>query len=82
MKPNGYVEVTRGSNKGKGLHRVIAEEAIGRKLKDGEVVHHIDGDRSNNDPSNLEVMTHREHCRHHANENHRNRQRDALGRFR
>lgn len=41
---------------------------IGRCLKSNEVVHHIDGDRLNNDPGNLEVMTRAEHARHHAEE--------------
>ena len=81
-KPNGYLEVTRGPDKGRGLHRVIAERIIGRPLSENEVVHHVDGDPSNNAPSNLKVMTHREHCSHHALENYHTRQRDALGRFR
>lgn len=42
-------------------HRAIAEDMIGRPLAANEVVHHIDGNRQNNDPSNLQVMTNREH---------------------
>lgn len=38
-------------------HRVVAEEMLGRSLEAGEVVHHRDRDRQNNDPNNLEVMT-------------------------
>lgn len=41
---------------GRHTHRVVAELKIGRKLKCGEVVHHIDGDRRNNDPDNLMVF--------------------------
>ena len=37
-------------------HRVVAEEMLGRPLRPGEVVHHIDGDRRNNNPSNLKVF--------------------------
>lgn len=37
-------------------HRVVAEEKIGRRLMPNEIVHHVDGNRQNNDPSNLEVM--------------------------
>lgn len=81
LKPSGYIEVTRGKHKGRGQHRVVAEESIGRRLRSGEIVHHIDGNRSNNDPSNLEVMTHAEHCRLHAVENCVNRERDKRGRF-
>jgi len=36
-------------------HKVIAEEKISRKLKKGEVVHHIDGDKLNNFEENLHV---------------------------
>jgi hypothetical protein len=40
------------------------EKKIGRRLRDGEVVHHVDGDTANNDPSNLELFSsHSEHMR-------------------
>lgn len=41
---------------GRHLRRQVAEQKLGRPLRDGEIVHHIDGDRHNNDPSNLEVL--------------------------
>lgn len=53
--------------KGEFQHRIVAEGMIGRKLLPDEVVHHIDGDRSNNSPDNLMVMTRSEHGRLHAN---------------
>ena len=37
-------------------HRVAAEEKLGRRLKDGEIVHHRDGDKTNNAHENLEVF--------------------------
>jgi len=36
-------------------HHVMAEAKMRRPLSDGEVVHHIDLDKSNNDPENLVV---------------------------
>ena len=51
--------------KGRHEHRVVAEEALGRPLRHGEVVHHIDGDHLNNVPENLQVMTQGDHVREH-----------------
>ncbi|WP_071131351.1 HNH endonuclease signature motif containing protein [Enterococcus timonensis] len=41
---------------GRHEHRVVAEEMIGRPLRAGEVVHHIDHNRRNNNPENLMVF--------------------------
>ena len=46
-------------------HRLVAEQKIGRYLNADEIVHHIDHDKFNNDPENLEVMTLAEHTRLH-----------------
>ena len=43
-------------------HRLIAEQMIGRRLNDNEVVHHKNGKRWDNSPNNLKVMDKREHC--------------------
>ena len=47
-------------------HRFIAEDMIGRKLKTNEVVHHKDGNKRNNSPENLIVVTRSEHAKIHA----------------
>lgn len=75
---NGYVKVRkpdhpRADRTGYVFeHIVVGEEKIGRPLvwkgighPESEVVHHIDHDRQNNDPANLEVMTYAEHRQHH-----------------
>lgn len=52
---------------GRHTHRIVAEQMLGRPLKKGEVVHHIDGNKRNNDPSNLMVFkTQADHARWHA----------------
>ena len=49
------------------VHRWVAEKHIlGRKLRPGEVVHHTDGNKLNNDPSNLEVMWKSKHDKEHG----------------
>lgn len=53
---------------GRHEHRVIAEKIIGRKLKSDEHVHHIDGNKHNNLPKNLQVMSRVEHLKLHAKE--------------
>jgi len=50
---------------GRHEHRVVAEQMLGRPLMLGEIVHHIDGDKHNNDPLNLQVMTQDDHMREH-----------------
>ena len=53
---------------GRHEHRVVAEQKIGRKLLSIEHVHHIDGNKHNNNPENLIVLTISEHLKLHAAE--------------
>lgn len=65
---NGYlVEHVKGYNK-KGnakKHRLVVEEAIGRRLTKDEVVHHINGDKTDNRLENLKIMSRSEHSSFH-----------------
>lgn len=47
-------------------HVLIAEELIDRPLKEGEVVHHFDENRSNNSPDNLLVLSNPSHIKLHG----------------
>lgn len=49
-----------------GEHVLAAEERIGRALRSDEVVHHINGDKTDNRSENLVVMTRSEHRTLHA----------------
>lgn len=46
-------------------HRMIIENYLGRKLNRNEVVHHINGDKSDNRIENLKVMSLSEHTKLH-----------------
>lgn len=51
---------------GKHEHRQIVETLLGRPLKTGEVVHHLDGNKHNNDPENLVALPSQSvHCKAH-----------------
>lgn len=80
IKPNGYIEITMGENKGRLQHVVVMENIIGRRLHSNECVHHRNHIKTDNRPENLELMTRAEHSRLHALEN-KNLARDSLGRF-
>jgi len=57
---NGYVQVFLDSE-WQLLHRVIAKEKMGSDIYEGFEVHHIDGDKHNNHPDNLKVLSKEEH---------------------
>ncbi len=57
---NGYIQVYV-EDKWQWLHRVVAKEKMGSDIFEGFEVHHIDGDKQNNDPDNLKVLSKEEH---------------------
>ena len=50
----GYKYFIDKHGREKALHRYVMECKLGRKLKSNEIVHHIDEDKLNNEPDNLE----------------------------
>lgn len=61
---NGYRVVYENGHEIK-EHILVMEKKLGRKLTTDEVVHHIDGNKTNNNPNNLLVMNRGEHSRLH-----------------
>jgi endogenous inhibitor of DNA gyrase (YacG/DUF329 family) len=61
INKDGYREVLKKGHPRAGTngyvleHILVAEEMLGRPLAPGEVVHHRDGNKANNDPTNLKV---------------------------
>ncbi len=53
---DGYVRISNDRSHTQTEHVRVAEKKLGRKIGKKEVVHHIDEDRSNNDPENLMVF--------------------------
>jgi hypothetical protein len=58
-----YLRVTRGPQRNRYVHQLVAEAKLGRALRPGEEVDHNDGDTLNNHWENLVVRDKVEHGR-------------------
>lgn len=68
LNNRGYIEgrvlTAQGHRKVK-QHRFVMECYLGRRLHEGEAVHHINGVKTDNRIANLELLSHGEHTREH-----------------
>ena len=62
----GYVMVSQPGGRAIPEHRLVMAEVLGRPLTPDEVVHHINGVKSDNRPENLEIHGTRTHKMTHA----------------
>ena len=66
LSSSGYLDVLVAPCRYKQEHRIVMENEIGRKLLNQEVVHHVNGIRSDNRIGNLILFkSNSEHLKHH-----------------
>ncbi len=64
---DGYGRISVNIGKRVKIHRHIMEKIIGRPLTEREIVHHINGNKLDNRPENLQILSGKsEHARLHA----------------
>lgn len=63
-----YKKLRISKNQTRDEHRYVMELHIGRKLEFNEIVHHKDGNKKNNDLSNLEIISRKIHSSMHMKE--------------
>lgn len=61
----GYLVNCEDRNNKYHIHRKVMEEKLGRKLTSNDIVHHIDGNKLNNNPDNLELTDRKSHMNKH-----------------
>ena len=75
---NGYLNYT-DTGKQKKHHRYMMEQFLGRKLESKEEVHHIDGNKANNNIDNLKLFSSKsEHLKYHWQTNWTNRRKRVI----
>lgn len=72
ISKRGYIQIIRTTNPCSHIdgyileHRAVMEQMIGRPLKTHEIVHHCNGDKTDNRPFNLQLFSsQKEHMKRH-----------------
>lgn len=68
VKMQGYWQIKQPDGRYRREHMILMEKKIGRKLYTNECVHHINGDRLDNNLENLKLMTKSDHNKLHYKE--------------
>lgn len=53
----GHHQYRDDDGKWRYAYRRVAEKKVGGEIGDGRIAHYIDGDKNNNNPENLWIMT-------------------------
>jgi HNH endonuclease len=79
-----YLRISSGPQRDRYVHQIVAEAMLGRPLREGEEVDHLNGNTLDNVWTNLAVTTTAEHAREtrrraHAKNQERKRARETEG---
>jgi len=63
---NGYKVFTDSKGKTQSVHKRVCEKKMGGSVRKGHEVHHKDGNKTNNRPSNLTAVKKSVHRKKHS----------------